>query len=192
MRLAHHVMRPAVCVPADASIDDVRIALDEQGLAAIAVIDDEGHYVGLITAADLDEAGEPSSGCTASALAGNTIRPISHSDYLSSALTHLTVHGLDGLPVVEHRVVVGHLHRADIAAEHHRHVTALETRQAGWIRIVRHGSPTRPERRRLARRTTHRTATVTTAYRSEQPEDTLRRLRATGTDSDATKVGPSN
>ena len=186
MRLAHHVMRPAVCVPADASIEAVRIALDEQGLAAIAVIDGEGHYVGLITAADLDDAGEPAVGSTASMLAGNSIRPISHSDYLSSALTHLTVHGLDGLPVVDHRVVVGHLDRADIAAEHHRHITALETRQAGWIRTVRHRTPTRPERRRLARRTTRRTAsTLTAAYRPEQPEDTLRRLRATGTDPDA-------
>jgi H+/Cl- antiporter ClcA len=185
MRLAHHVMRPAVCVPTDASIDDVRETFASQGLAALAVVDDAGHYVGLITAADLDRTDGPAPGSTASALAGNAIRPISHSDYLSAALTHLTAHGLDGLPVVEHRVVVGHLDRADIAAEHHRHVTALETRQAGWIRTLRHRTPTQPGRRGPALQTTHRARTAPAIdRRSEQPEDTLRRLQATATDPD--------
>jgi CBS domain-containing protein len=156
MRLAHHVMRPAVCVPADASIDDVREAMTAEAVSVIAVVDDERHYLGLITAADLDGA-DGATRATAAARAANSISPISHSDYLSSALAHLTVHGLQSLPVVDRRVVVGQLDRADIVAEHHRHGTALETRQSGWIHALRH-------------RTRQR-------HRPEQPEDTLRRLR---------------
>ena len=187
MRLAHHVMRPAVCVAADASIDEVRETLATQGLVAVAVIDDKRHYLGLITATDLEEADESAAGSTASTLAGNSIPPISHSDYLSSALTHLTVHGLDGLPVVEHRVVVGHLDRAAIAAEHHRHVTALETRQSGWIRTLPRRRPTRPGRGRPMLRTTHpaRSTLATDGRRPEQPEETLRRLRGAEADRDA-------
>jgi CBS domain-containing protein len=183
MRLAHHVMRPAVCVSADASVEDVRRALAAEGLAAIGVVDEDGHYVGLITAADLDGADEPMTGATASALAGNSIRPISHSDYLAAALAHLTVHGLDGLPVVDHRVVVGHLHRADIAAEHHRHVTALETRQPGWLRTLHHHTPTLPGLRSAGPRTIHPAGASRPAdHRPERPEDTLRRLRTATAD----------
>lgn len=181
MRLAHHVMRPAVCVPADASVVEVRKTLTSEGLAAIAVVDDERHYLGLITAADLDGA---DADHTAAALAGNSIRPIRHSDYLSAALAHLTAHGLDGLPVVDHRVVVGQLDRADIAAERHRHFTALETRQVGWIGTLRHRTPHRtatlPGRRSRALRRIRPTEPPLAAdHRPEQPEETLQRLRAT-------------
>ena len=180
MRLAHHVMRPAVCVPADASIDDVRETMAAEGVPMIAVVDDERHYLGLITAADLDQA---DGHTTASAVAANSVRPISHSDYLSAALAHLTVHGLESLPVVDRRIVVGQLDRADIVAEHHRHGTALETRQAGWLHMLQHRNRDRTStprrRRRLARRPTRRTGPpLATDHRTEQPDDTLRRLRA--------------
>ena len=194
MRLAHHVMRPAVCVPADASADEVRRTLAAEALTAIAVVDDEQHYLGLITLSDLDnlddlnDADEADRFTTAAELAATSIPPISHSDYLSTALSHLTVHGIDSLPVVERRVVVGQLDRADIAAEHHRHATALETRQAGWIRTLQHRNRNRPamplptrSRRRpgLPRRASHPTEPPrATVHRAEQPEDTLRRLRA--------------
>jgi chloride channel protein, CIC family len=167
MRLAHHVMRPAVCVPANASIGDVRKTMAAEAVPVIAVVDDEQHYLGLITADELD-ADDGATRASAAARAANSIRPIGHSDYLSSALAHLTVHGLQSLPVVDRRVVVGQLHRADIVAEHHRHGTALETRQAGWMHTLRH---------RIRQR--HR-------RRPEQPEDTLRRLRA------STAAGPAS
>jgi H+/Cl- antiporter ClcA/CBS domain-containing protein len=191
MRLAHHVMRPAVCVPADASIEDVRRTMAAEGLAVIAVVDDQQHYLGLITAADLDEASEADGTdesdrtdrpATAAAVAAHTVRPISHSDYLSSALTHLTVHGLESLPVVDNRVVVGQLDRADIVAEHHRHVTALETRQAGWIHTLQHRPRTLRRRRGLARRTIPTRPPAANDHRPEQPDDTLRRLRAAAGD----------
>lgn len=174
MRLAHHVMRPAVCVPATMRLADVHQVLLDEGLGAIAVVDDDQHYLGMIPAAAFDDGNEPSPGMTAAALAVASIQPISHADYLSAALAHLTAHGLSGLPVVEHRTVVGHLNRADIAAERHRHVTALETRQPGWMQTHHEGrrhTPSRP--RESVRRAAH-----PAHPRAERPEESLRRLHA--------------
>jgi CBS domain-containing protein len=181
MRLAHHVMRPAVCVPADADLREVGRVMREEGVGAVAVLDAAGRYTGLITASALTNARERARGATAGALAKDSVRPIHHDDYLASALAHLTAHELDGLPVVEHGRVVGQLDRADIAAERHRHHTALETRQPGWVTALQH----RPRSRRPLLLVRHprswrdgEARAAATGYRAEEPHQTIRRLQA--------------
>lgn len=181
MRLAHHVMRPAVCVPAEASVREVGRIMRDEGVGGVAVVDAAGRYLGLITASALASARERAHGDTAAALASTAIRPIHHDDYLAAALAHLTVHELDGLPVVDHGTVVGQLDRADIAAERHRHHTALETRQPGWATALqRHRRSQRPllvVRHPRSWRDRQSPAT-TTGYRAEEPHQTIRRLQA--------------
>jgi predicted transcriptional regulator len=174
-------MRAAVCVPADASAREVARIMREEGVGSVAVVDAAGRYAGLITAPALAGAHERARGGTAAMLASTSIRPIHHDDYLASSLAHLTVHELDGLPVVEHGVVVGQLDRADIAAERHRHHTALETRQPGWVTALqRRTGSSRPllvvRHPRSWRE--HQAPAPTTGYRAEEPHQTIRRLQA--------------
>jgi H+/Cl- antiporter ClcA/predicted transcriptional regulator len=136
MRIARQIMREPVTVGVDRSMAEVTRLMQTQQLPLLAVTDADGHYLGLITAQRLAE-----PGATRAALLRDLLdtqaTPIDARDFLATALTRMISAGVDALPVVENGRVVGQLDRADIAAERHRHHTAIETRQPGWMASVR-------------------------------------------------------
>jgi H+/Cl- antiporter ClcA/predicted transcriptional regulator len=135
MRVAHQIMRGPVCVGADASVAEARQVLDGEGLPAIAVVDADQRYLGLVTAADLRQHPDPAD--AVGRLVHVAIAPIRSREFLVAALNHFTVSGIDALPVVHGDRVVGQLDRADIDAARHRHQTSRETRQPGWLAQLR-------------------------------------------------------
>ena len=135
MRVAHQIMREPVCVGAGASIAEARRMLDDEALPALAVVDAQQRYVGLVTAADLGE--HPDSTLAVGALARRDVAPIRPREFLVVALNHFTVNGLDALPVVDGDRVIGQLDRDDIDAARHRQETSRETRQPGWLAQLR-------------------------------------------------------
>lgn len=136
-RLACDVMRPPVTVPAGANASEVRQTLHSQGLDAVAVVDTKNRYVGLATVSSLDHDQVPDDDSTAGSLATDSLEPIPHGEYLSLALARLTGTEMDSLPVVDRGVVVGQLSRVDILAERYRYRKELQTRQPGWIQLLR-------------------------------------------------------
>jgi signal-transduction protein with cAMP-binding, CBS, and nucleotidyltransferase domain len=109
--------------------------LDGEGLPAVAVVDADQRYLGLVTATDLQQHPDPAA--SVGPLAHIDIAPIRPREFLVAALNHFTVSGVDALPVVQGDRVVGQLDRADIDAARHRHQTSRETRQPGWLATLR-------------------------------------------------------
>lgn len=141
IRLVHQVMREPLYLPAGATVAEARQALASEELTVMAVADHDGHYLGLITAADL-EAHADERDASIAGLISTAIAPIKRSDYLSDALDRMTVSNVNALPVVADGQIIGHLDQAAIIAERYRHHTALETPQPGWARSWYHRSVT--------------------------------------------------
>jgi CBS domain-containing protein len=135
MRVAHQIMRGPVSVAADASVVEARRLLVGEGLPAIAVVDAAQRYLGVVTAADLQQ--HPDSVALVGPLARLDIAPIRPREFLVAAHNHFAVSGVDALPVVQDNRVVGQLDRTDIDAARHRHQTSRETLQPGWLAQLR-------------------------------------------------------
>ncbi|MGH3281257.1 MAG: chloride channel protein [Trebonia sp.] len=136
MRVVHQVMREPRSLSADTAVARARKVLADEGLAAVAVTDRDGRYLGIVTAAELHSHADGSEGWIAG-LVSTEIAPIGRQEYLSEALDHLIASDVNALPVVADGEVVGQLDQADIITEQYRHHTALETRQPGWAVALR-------------------------------------------------------
>jgi len=141
MRVVHQIMREPLCLSVDTSVARARKVLADEELTAMALVDHDRQYLGLITAADL-QAHADGSEVSIAGLISTAIAPIKRYEHLSEALDRLIASNMNDLPVVADGEVVGHLDRAAIIAERYRHHTALETRQPGWARSWYHGSVT--------------------------------------------------
>ncbi|HEX7359681.1 MAG TPA: chloride channel protein, partial [Bryobacteraceae bacterium] len=169
MLVARQVMYEPLFLPPEATVAQARQLLGDQPRAALAVAGSDQRYLGLITAAKLNQAaGDVPIGPLAS---GRTV-PVDADDYLAAALTRFLASGLDTLPVVENGRIVGQLDRADIDAERERYYIAMEARQPGWVTMLRAGllrgeAASKPVALRLARarigRIGRRSASATTA-----------------------------
>jgi len=128
MRVVRQVMAEPVAVDSGTPVGDASHFLREAGTSAVAVVDEDGRYLGLARATDLEEAspGEP-----VGPLATREVRPLVPGEFLLTALTHLMERGIDSLPVVDGDRVVGQLGRAEIAAERLRRVRDFEAPQPG-------------------------------------------------------------
>ncbi|MDG3009809.1 chloride channel protein [Rhodococcus sp. D2-41] len=135
MRVAHHIMRTPAFLPSNLSAGAaVDTHLDPEA-PTMAVVDDHGAYLGMVNLAELDETAAETPLVH---LLDSTAAPIDAHDHLGTALAHLTDSGIDTLAVVDDDgKVVGQLHRSDIAAERHRHMTEREALQPGWAQALR-------------------------------------------------------
>ncbi|MEO6884932.1 MAG: chloride channel protein [Jatrophihabitantaceae bacterium] len=186
MRVAHQVMRTPVALAADTSPAAAQQRLADEELTAMAVAGADGAYLGMVDAELLAGCAPSGTAQTVGELASYAVAPIDAHEYLHTALHHLTTSGVTALPVVSDGQLVGQLDRADIAAERHRHHTALETRQPGWVATLHRNARTRREPRRLVRRRpdrlrlsgSSRPGPAPAKYQLEAPEQTRRRLNA--------------
>jgi CIC family chloride channel protein len=126
--VVRQAMAEPVAVDAGTSVADASHFLKEAGTTAVAVVDDDGHYVGLAAVADLEGA-DPQE--PVGPLASQEVRALLPREFLLSALTHLLERGMDSLPVVDGDRVVGQLGRAEIAAQRLRRVRQFEAPQPG-------------------------------------------------------------
>lgn len=180
MRVAQQVMREPIILQEQASVATARALLADNNLPAVAVVDGLGRYRGLLTVDALARAASASA--AVAELLRTDIPPIQARDHLHQAVRLFNIHQLHTLPVVSADRVVGQLDRDDIAAEHHRHHTTLETRQPGWGAQIRAQRTARRTVRRTARQA-HRTrgglptSGATAIPRLETPRETRRRLK---------------
>jgi hexosaminidase len=132
MRIARQVMHEPVSLPASATVGEALRTLREAQLPTLAVVGPGRRYLGLIGAAELSRGGLSASEPIGPVIS-TAVDPIHGQDYLADALTRFLASGLDALPVVDDRLLVGQLSRADLAAERERQHTVTETREPGWI-----------------------------------------------------------
>lgn len=181
MLVARQIMYEPLFLTADATVAQARQLLGVNARAALAVAGPNQRYLGLVTAAKLNQAaGDVPIG----PLARTKTVPVDPDDYLAAALTRFLASGLDTLPVVENGRIVGQLDRADIDAERERYYIAMEARQPGWVTMLRAG-------RRHGEATATRTALRLTRPKSgrigQPPAPSTRHTAATAAAEGATR-----
>jgi CIC family chloride channel protein len=125
---------PRAAIDVDASVDEARALVAEQGVASLAVVDKRKKFAGIVTRDALRASAQRDGAATGvGTLLSTTLEPLSPSDGLDTALEQLADSALPWLPVVADGKVVGGLSARD----------ALRAYKATLGRSVRrtHGLP---------------------------------------------------
>lgn len=136
--------RSVVSVPPDASVDDVRVAMDRHGFRHMPLVDEAGRVTGLISDRDLvARALAPLRrlppvarrarlrSAPASAIATSDVVTISPDASAAVAGASMRDDGMGCLPVVEHGRIVGMLSPIDFV----KHVMGVEERKSRAARV---------------------------------------------------------
>jgi CBS domain-containing protein len=131
--------RDVVTVPIGADVSSVAAAVQRSGHSALPVVDEGGHLVGVVSAADLIEA-ELDPTTPLSEIASSDLVTVTPSDTLHTSLDLMVDESVDHLPVVDDGRLVGICTRGDILQARIR-LLDQEHPEHGWLRRRRPPAP---------------------------------------------------